>query len=700
MRRVAFLLVGLCALAGGGSSPAAVAVAFAQDPTVAPQGRTLTPLDVARIRTVGEVALRPNGAAIAYTLSVPREVGGDDNGPAWVELHMVGFDGANDRPFVSGKVNVSNLRWTLDGRYLSYLARREGDDHRSLYVIPADAGESLRVYQHETNIEAFDFRRDERAIAFVAGEPVPADLGKLRGQGFDMEVYEEDWQARRLYVLELIDGPEGTAGEARALDLPGHPYDVVWSPDGTRLLVDLAPTPLTDDRYMFRRLHVIDAATGEVAVKIENPGKLGSFRWSPDGRTIAFISGADINDPLQGRLMVVPATGGEQRDLLPDLEGHVVAFAFVSNDRIVYLADVGVGTRVGRVRTDGRDDESLYEGNEPVFFDMSIDSRGRRLALAAETPTRPRSVFALALERRGEPVRLNDPNAWLAEVSLGWQEVVRWLARDGLEIEGLLIHPLERAEAQPVPLVVVAHGGPESHYRNGWLTGYNSVGQMAAARGYAVFYPNYRGSTGRGVAFSKGDQGDGMGAEFEDVLDGIDHLIELGLVDRDRVGMTGGSYGGYFTGWAATRYSERFAAGVMLYGVTNQLSKTGTSDIPQELELVHWLTNPYESLELFMERSPITYIENAQTPLLILHGAEDARVYPGQSLEMYRALKVKGGVPVRLVLYPGEGHGFRRAAARYDCSVRMLRWLDHYLKEKNTELPPWRVEYGLAAEVM
>jgi dipeptidyl aminopeptidase/acylaminoacyl peptidase len=221
---------------------------------------------------------------------------------------------------------------------------------------------------------------------------------------------------------------------------------------------------------------------------------------------------------------------------------------------------------------------------------------------------------------------------------------------------------------------------------------------MAAGRGYAVFYPNYRGSTGRGVAFSKADQGDGVGAEFEDVLDGIDYLIERGLADGDRVGMTGGSYGGYFTGWAATRYSERFAAAVMLYGVTNQLSKTGTSDIPMELELVHWLTNPYENLGLFMERSPITYIENARTPLLILHGADDARVYPGQSLEMYRALKVKGDVPVRLVLYPGEGHGFRRAAARYDCSVRMLRWLDYFLMEGKTEPPPWRVDYRLNVE--
>ncbi|MGD8867869.1 MAG: prolyl oligopeptidase family serine peptidase, partial [Gemmatimonadales bacterium] len=591
LRLIAIMLSSVTPIVGA-TSAVAQEPAVTQEPTAESQGHALTPLDVARIRSVGEVALRPNGAAIAYTLSVPRQVGSEANGPAWVELHMVGFDGSGDRPFVAGEVNVSHLRWTPDGRHLSYLARREGDEQRALYVIPADVGESLRVYQHETNIEAFDWRRDERAVAFVASEPSSPELDELGDEGFDMEVYEEDWRQRRLYVLELPEGPDGPVGEARALDLPGHPYDVFWSPDGGRLLTDLAPTPLTDDRYMARRLHVVDATTGEVMLRIENPGKLGAFRWSPDGRTIAFISGADIHDPREGRLMVVPAGGGDLRDILPDLQGHVVSFAFVADDRIVYLADVGVGSRVGRVRTDGRDAEVLYEGSEPVLFDLSVDVRGRRAALAGETPTRPRSVFALALERRAELVRLTDPNPWLSEVRLGRQEIVRWEARDGLEIEGLLIHPLERAETERVPLVVVAHGGPESHYRNGWLTGYNTVGQMAAGRGYAVFYPNYRGSTGRGVAFSKADQGDGVGAEFEDVLDGIDYLIERGLADGDRVGMTGGSYGGYFTGWAATRYSERFAAAVMLYGVTNQLSKTGTSDIPMELELVHWLTNP------------------------------------------------------------------------------------------------------------
>ncbi len=613
-----------------------------------------------------------------------------------------GSDGCTDSP--GSRCGDRGASSDAEGRSAVAIGRPGGHSTRrfgcrlygiSIYVIPIQAGESGRLYQHETNILAFDWRPDGGAIAFVASETVPDDLAGLRSQGFNQEIYEEDWLARRLYVLDLPTGANGPAGTPRTVEVPGQPWSVVWSPDGARLLTDLSPTPLVDDRYMYRRLHVVNAETGDVLARLENPGKLGAFAFSPDGRTVALISGIDINDPREGRLMVASSDGGELRDVLPDLEGHVDAFGFASNNRIVYMASIGIGSRIARARTNGGEDEVYYEGTEPVFTGLSLDSRGRAVALVGASPSHPGEVFALAAERNAQPARLTDSNPWLADLSLARQEIVRWTAEDGLEIEGLLIHPLERSGNLRAPTIVVVHGGPESHYRNGWLSSYSMPGQMAAARGYAVLYPNYRGSTGRGVAYAKADQGDGMGAEFDDVLAGIDYLIDRGLTDRDKVGITGGSYGGYATAWGSTRHSERFAAGVMFVGISDQISKTGTSDIPKEMELVHWLSNPYDDPELFLERSPVMYVKNAQTPLLILHGKEDPRVNPGQSRELYRALKTVTDVPVRLVLYPGEGHGNRRAAARYDYSLRMLRWFDWFLKEGKTEVPPWRVEYDL-----
>jgi dipeptidyl aminopeptidase/acylaminoacyl peptidase len=224
-----------------------------------------------------------------------------------------------------------------------------------------------------------------------------------------------------------------------------------------------------------------------------------------------------------------------------------------------------------------------------------------------------------------------------------------------------------------------AHGGPEGADLNGWMANPGRWGQMLAGRGFVTFYPNYRGSIGRGVDFSKGDHRDLMGKEFEDMLAGIDHLIKEGMVDGSRVGVGGGSYGGYTSAWAATYRSERFKAAVAWMGISNWYSMTGTSDIFTENSTVHWNAIMYDNYELYLERSPIRHIKKANTPTLIVHGAVDPRVPIGQSQELYTALKWKG-TPVEFVTYPREGHGVQEKAHQLDFMTRVLGWFEKYLK--------------------
>jgi dipeptidyl aminopeptidase/acylaminoacyl peptidase len=260
-------------------------------------------------------------------------------------------------------------------------------------------------------------------------------------------------------------------------------------------------------------------------------------------------------------------------------------------------------------------------------------------------------------------------------------------------VEGILIHPI-RGPGKPAPLIVSVHGGPEAHDMNGWLTSYAAPGQVAAGRGYYVLVPNYRSSTGRGVAYSKLGQGDLAAGEFTDILDGVKFLVGRGLVDARKVGITGGSYGGYLSAWAATRHTEHFAAAVTFVGVSNQISKRGCTDIPMEDYLVHWKIWTDENVPLVWDRSPVAHARNSRTPTLICHGKDDPRVHPSQSLELYRALKNRGRAPVRLVWYPGEGHGNRNRASRLDYSLRMMRWFDHFLVDGAKDLPPAEIEYG------
>lgn len=655
-----------------------------------------TPRDVARVRRVTAAEISPDGTRIAYLLEVPRQPLEEEDGPVWSELHVVDQSGAS-RPFVTGRVNVSNVGWTPDGSSIAFLAKRGHDEHKSLYLIPADGGEARRVLSHATDISAYSFSPDGRQAAFLATEAVPEKKEKLKKKGFAQEIYEEEVPFVRVWIAALGE----KTGKARMLDLPGSASELHWYPADAYLVVALAPTPLVDDEYMSRKVYVVDVDTGKVYTKIENPGKLGQVAWDPAEKHLAIISAADINDPAAGRLTIAPAHPGEKpfapRDILPGFEGHVTHIAWQDSATVMYLADEGVWTTFNKVNIDGSGRKVIIPAGGPILTDFTLSQDGQAAAFVGESPAHPSEVFAM---KHGEaaPRRLTHSNPWLTDIKLAAQEVVRFRARDGLELEGILIRPLNEERGKRYPLILVIHGGPESHYRNGWLTSYASPGQTAAARSFAVFYPNYRASTGRGVAFSKLDYGDFAGKEFDDYVDGANHLIAAGLVDRGRVGITGGSYGGYASAWGATYYSDRFAAAVALFGISDNISKEGTSDIPEEMRLVHQRFRPWENWQLFLERSPIYHAGKSRTPTLIAHGKEDTRVHPGQSMELYRHLKLRSQAPVRLVFYPGEPHGFRRAASRLDYNLRLLRWMEHYLKGPGGAPPPRELDYEQALQ--
>jgi len=289
----------------------------------------------------------------------------------------------------------------------------------------------------------------------------------------------------------------------------------------------------------------------------------------------------------------------------------------------------------------------------------------------------------------------------LADVDLGEQRAYTYTARDGQEVEGVLILPVGGVPDGGAPTIMNVHGGPEAHESNGWQTAYSKPGQMAAGKGYAVFLPNYRGSTGYGTAFSKQHQDNYTDPEFTDIVDAKRALVAEGITDSGRTGITGGSYGGYASAWGATYHSAEYAASVMFVGISNQVSKFGTGDIPYEMYNVHSRKWPWDNWTRMLEVSPVYHVDKANTPTLIMHGEEDTRVDPGQSLELYRSLKVrKPDVPVRMVFYPGEGHGNRQAGSRYDYSLRMLEWFDTYLMtgDRRAEMPGPRPQLAEGAK--
>ncbi len=631
---------------------------------------------LSRIQSVAEIAVSLEGKRIAYTLNVQRDpFSTEADGAAHRHLYLT--EDGETRAFVTGPFQVKQISWRPDGKAIGFLAKRGDDEFVSLYEIPAGGGEARLLHGHGADIQDFEWLADNEVV-FLAAEPQNAREKKLEEAGFTAKVFEEDLDYVRAWRFSLDDD------EAERLPLDGSGSAIAVSPERDRIAVKAAPTPLVDDALVNSRLHLMDPDGGNAAV-VETPGKLGGFAFSPDGARIAFNAGNDRNDPGSGVLMVADAGDGSFSALTPEAPFHVRDQAWLGADRILAVVHRREASELVVFSSDGERRGEFPTGDLIV---QSVNASNGRAALGADAPSHPRALYRLDTERG--PQRVTRHNDWLDEVDLAKQRVYTFDARDGLEISGVLFEPLNGAES--APLWVMPHGGPESHRSNGWLTRYSTPAQVAAGQGYAVYFPNYRGSTGRGIAFSKRHQKDYAGGEFEDIVDGVKALVEDGIADADRVGISGGSYGGYASAWAATAQSGHFAAAVTYAGISNQTSKFGTTDIPQEMYLVHSRQWPWEDWDYMRERSPVGQAGESATPTLIAHGEADTRVHPAQSLELYRHLKLRSEAPVRLVTYPGEPHGNEKAAARYDYATRLMRWMNHYVTGEGGDPPPFELD--------
>ena len=649
------------------------------------QAAPLTLEDVSSLRQVTNVRMSPSGEQVAYLLQVPREIYKDADGPPYHELHVTDLEG-NSKPYVTGDIDITDLAWAVDGESIFFVAKRDAEaDFNSLYRIRVDGGEAEQLFTHVNGIQRIYPSPDGSTIAFTATDAPPEKFEELQEKGFRAIVYEESVLPTKVWMLDLE-----TLG-AEAHELPGSASDFTWSPDGSRYAVALAPTPLVDDSYTSRDIHVVETASAEVRAAMGSVGKLGAFAFSPDGEWIAYVGSVDINDPSPGRLYVTPSSGGDRRDVVPEYLGHVGDFVWLDDTSIRWLGYRGVYTEWAVASLLEAESPGKAPQSGPIIRTVSGNPGQEAVAAIADSPQHPLELYLLRDD--AEPVRLTDSNPFLDEIEFAKQEAITYQARDGMQLDAILIHPMKR-ERGGNPLVIIAHGGPEAHYSNGWMTAYSRPGQVFAAKGYAVIYPNYRGSTGRGVEFSKLGQHDYADEEFNDLVDAKRHLVKEGLVDADRVGITGGSYGGYASMWSASALTEEYAAAVAFVGISNQVSKFGTGDIPYEMHNVHARAWPWDDWMWMLERSPVYHSGKTKTPLLIMGGDRDPRVHPSQSLEMYRFVKIRTDTPVRLVIYPDEVHGNRNTAARYDYSLRLMRWMDHYLKGPGGEPPPYELDHA------
>jgi dipeptidyl aminopeptidase/acylaminoacyl peptidase len=421
------------------------------------------------------------------------------------------------------------------------------------------------------------------------------------------------------------------------------------------------------------------AAKGEVQEIFKPTMQIAVPRWSPDGKTIAFIGGLMSDEGANGgEIFTVAASGGPARNRTPGMAASASWLAWQqSSDQILFAEHVGGGSGIATLSLDKGEVSLKWMGAETIAADggspaLSVSRDGKTSALIRHTFDRAPEVWAGPV---GDWKQITHGNR-AARTHWGEAKSLRWKS-DAWDVQGWLLYPCNFDSKKRYPMIVSVHGGPASARRPAWPGTFFDL-SVLANEGYFVFFPNPRGSFGQGEEFTRANVKDFGYGDLRDILKGIDTVVKTAPVDENRLGIAGWSYGGYMTMWAVTQ-TTRFRTAVAGAGIANWQSYYGQNGIDQWL-LPYFGATAYDDTAVYARSSPITFIKRVRTPTLVLVGERDAECPVPQSREFWHALKTLG-VPTQLVVYPGEGHGFASPKHRRDVMRRTVSWLDKSLKE-------------------
>jgi dipeptidyl aminopeptidase/acylaminoacyl peptidase len=688
-----------------------------QPPTKTPRLR-ITPRALLEVKRISDLNVHPDGHCVAFVVTeadfedsafVPHlwltELPGPpDADNVETEAEATEATSADDdwtRQLTYAQEGESHPRWSPDGRYLAFLSARpdptehpDDDDgeppREQVWILPGDGGEARKVTSAKEGILDFHWTPDNAALIYLTPEPRPRPIEAARKEErqrrrIDPVVEHEDRRRRQFWRVDVEE-------RKPKLLFTGDPgvEEFALSPDGERLVFSTNYNGDMND-YHIADLYVRSLSDATQYKLTARAGGKYRLRWSPDGAHLAFLSWLDPALSFSSECLFVvevpakaaaeasgryglDAPGVAESRLVSEQAQDVLEFEWSAQDGGLYaLLATGMETRLWRFDLRGEAVPiALEEATERRW--LALDRQSAGMAWVEEHVEAMPDIYWRNGE--GKVTALTRLNADFAQTyRLPRVESLSWNSSDGLRIEGMLVYPLDYTQGVRVPLIVQVHGGPKGRATQTLRNYYMSP--VWASEGYAVLLPNFRGSEGYGNAFAVANWRDLGGGDFDDIMAGVDWCIAQGIADPERLGIMGGSYGGYMTNWAIG-HTDRFRAAVSLFGIFHLQTDYSNSELSRwdndYLGAYYW-----EDPEIYRRLSPGSYLQNITTPTLILHGDDDTNTNISNSRELYQALRHRG-VQTQFVHYPREGHGLNEPNHRLDEMRRCLAWMDRYLR--------------------
>ncbi len=608
-----------------------------------------------------------------------------------------GVTGLTRLTFTPG--SYSGISWSSDGRYLAFLSDRGEEKSQQLYVLPLRGGEAVQLTDSKMfsdGVAGYDWLPERGEVVFAAPGPT-SDEEKTAYDEFygDVVRYASEKQYTTFWRM-AADGPDSfSPTEIATVEMTVSNVDV--SPNG-KTIAFLSGAPSEPERFSNSfadyEVFVLPTEGGELRQLTHNFVNENNIEWRRDGAGLFAMGGGYPNETrsrwTQGRLFSISMDGAVDvvaRDFEGELGSPYGRGSFVQlPDRSVLTSGIeGVRANAYRVNTSRGSVEAISDFQGAVS-NVSASADGKIIAFVLVTHNSfPELYVASGIDDIQDALRSTDFNGDIAALPMPEVQAIRWSNGEGDEIDGILYWPPGQRGASDLPVVVDIHGGPWSaRTENLGPFGFAYYPALLASRGYLVLEPNYRGGAGRGDEFLHAIEGYSCSRPATDVLTGVDHIVEQGWADPDRMGVMGYSYGGLMTNCIITK-TDRFRVAASGAGLWNDISYFGTADNFTQNDVRNLGTAPWENFENYWEESPISAAGNIRTPTLITIGGADRRVPTTQGMELYRAL-VRLGVPAELLIFPGEPHGFRTPSHKLTKVRAEIRWLDrHLLRDEATE---------------